>query len=108
MSIKPVDIQSLFAKMNEVSKEQSLQKESVALQQSQTARNQISKELADDRRVTHSLEENRLNSIKDDEAGRQEQDSRQKREDNSQKPETEQDRIVVKDQDIGRHIDLTG
>lgn len=108
MSIKPADMQSLFAKMNEASKEQSLRKESVALQQSQTARNQINKELEDDRRVTHSLEENKLNSVKDDETGRQEQEPRRKQDDNSKKPETEQERIVVKDQRIGRHVDLTG
>ncbi len=54
MGIKPIDLQTLFVKMDEVSKEQSHIKEHSSLQQAQAARAQVVQELKDDHRVTHT------------------------------------------------------
>ncbi len=108
MAIKPIDLQTLFVKMNEVSKEQSQVKEQAALQQSQAARAQVIRELEDDHRVTEAPEDSESMAVKDDES---ENPSENHRENDEHKESEIGDLVkkeVVTDPDIGRHVDLTG
>ena len=108
MSIKPIDLQTLFVKMAEVSKEQSLVKEQAALQQSQAARAQVVKELEEDHRVTEAPEESEAQAVKEDELeSGGEQQGRQESKPEGQSDETG-GKEVVTDPDVGRHVDLTG
>ena len=108
MALKPIDLQTLFVKMAEVSKEQNQVKEQAALQQAQAARAQVTRELEDDHRVTQTPENTEAVEVKDDEsehAPEQPGEREEKKEsDAADKPKKE----VVTDPDIGRHIDLTG
>ncbi len=108
MSIKPIDLQSLFVKMSEVSKEQALIKELSVRQQNQAANVQINKELEEDRRVTQSPEDRELDSIKDDESENRRDSSKHSQEENAQGAAVEKNRTVIKDEDVGQNIDLTG
>jgi len=109
MGIKPIDLQTLFVKMGEVGKEQSLIKEQSALQQSQAARSQVARELADDRKVTETPEDKENEKIKDNESEEDlREGSKRKKQDNDEPEEGENNVEVVTDPEIGRHIDLSG
>lgn len=108
MSIKPIDLQTLFVKMDEVSKDQSLAKGQSALQQANAARAQVAKELEEDRRVTETPEENEAQAVKDDESdGANEKGKRRKSVGEDETDESDGLEVVT-DPDVGRHIDLTG
>ena len=108
MRIKPLDLQTLFVKMGEVSEEQSQVKEQSALQQAQAARAQVTREIEDDHRVTGTPEDHENVAVKDDEsessAGEQNENEERKESDTGDK----RPREVVTDPDIGQHIDLKG
>lgn len=108
MSIKPIDLQTLFVKMSEVSKEQSLVKEQAALQQSRAARSQVAKELAEDRKVTETPADNETQAVKDDESEEAKEGGKRKKDENDDPTEDSSELEVVTDPDVGRHIDLSG
>ena len=108
MGIKPIDLQTLFAKMGEVGKEQSHIKEQAALQQSQAARSQINKEMANDRKVTGTIKDEGTETIKDDESSNtQKNDKHRKRESKNDEKEDEKVEIIT-DPEVGKHVDLSG
>lgn len=108
MAIKPIDLQTLFARLGEVSKEQNQVKEQAALQQAQAARAQVTRELEDDHRVTQTPEDNEALAVKDDESEGASEKRREKEEKKESDAAEQQKKEVVTDPDIGRHIDLTG
>lgn len=108
MSLKPIDLQTLFMKMAEVSKEQSFVKEQAALQQSLAARSQVANELEADHRVTETPEESEAQAVKEDESeSGGEQQGRQEAKSEGQSDNTG-GKEVVTDPDVGQHVDLTG
>ncbi len=108
MSIKPIDLQSLFAKMDEVSREQAYAKEHSTLQQSHAARTQVARELEEDRRVTESSGDEGLDKIKDDESSKQNADYKRNGSEGKNTSGDKKGRTIIKDQDVGQHIDLEG
>jgi len=109
MGIKPIDLQTLFVKMGEVGKEQSLIKEQSALQQSQAARSQVARELAEDRKVTGTPEDKENEKIKDNESEENLNDSsKRKKQEKDESEDNDNNVEVVTDPEIGRHIDLSG
>ena len=108
MSIKPIDLQTLFVKMDDVSKEQALVKEQAALRQDQAAKAQVAKELAEDRKVTGTPESNEAVAAKDEESEGGGGSKKRERRDGETSSEDSNGREVVKDPDVGRHVDLTG
>jgi len=109
MSIRPIDLQTLFVKMDELSKEQAHVKEQAALQQAQAAKEQVARELVEDRQVTETPEGNEVDPLKDDESGETEDQRRRERKKSKGQNETEaEERMVVIDPDVGRHVDLSG
>jgi len=102
MSIKPIDLQTLFAKMDEVSKEQALMKEQSALQQSQAARTQVLRELEEDRMVTQMPVEDEVQAVRDNNPNNKQKHKKRRRNKRSGNG-----REVVTDPEIGRHINLS-
>ena len=108
MSIKPIDLQTLFVKMDEVSKDQSIAKGQSALQQSNAAKAQVAKELEEDRRVTETPEDDETQAVKDDDSENAKDSEKRKKNDSDDSAGDSDGREVVTDPDVGRHIDLTG
>ena len=109
MSIKPIDLQTLFVKMDEVSKDQALAKEHSALQQSQAARSQVVRELEDDRRVSGAPEEKELTPVKDEDSEESGKRGRKRNKNGKKLREAKTDsREIVTDPEVGRHVDLSG
>ena len=108
MGIKPIDLQTLFVKMGEVGKEQSLIKEQSALQQSHAAKTQVTKEMAEDRKVTGTPEDTEAENIKDNESSDMPKGEKNKKNEKEQNEDEECNVEVVTDPEVGRHIDLSG
>ena len=108
MSIKPIDLQTLFVKMDEVSKDQSVAKGQSALQQSNAARAQVAKELAEDRRVTETPENEESQAVKDDESEAAGEKNKHRKAGEDDGVDESSDLEVVTDPEVGRHIDLSG
>ena len=107
--IKPIDIQTIFLKMNEVGKDQNLQKELAALQQSQEAKKQVQKELLDDHSVNKTDEDRDSEKIKEKESGGSSAEQGGERKDRKdRKEEKEEELVKAEDPDLGQHIDITG
>lgn len=109
MGIKPIDLQTLFVKMDEVSKEQALAKDHSALQQSQAARSQVVRELENDRRVSGAPEGNEVLPVNDEENDETEKRRRRRSKNRTAALEPKTDtREIVTDPEVGRHVDLSG
>ncbi len=108
MGIKPIDLQTLFVKMGEVGKEQSQIKEQAALQQAQTARSQVAREMADDRKVTKTPEDKETEKIKDNESEETPEGEKHKRKEKEKDEDDSGNVEIVTDPDVGRHVDLSG
>lgn len=111
MALKPIDLQVLFSRLNELSREQAVQKELVIHQQS-VKTNEILKETD---QKTHSVtqpaevEQGETERIRNE--GRGKGQKRQGK-DHPTKASSEQEEEtpleIVKDPHLGKNIDLTG
>lgn len=108
MSIKPIDLQTLFAKLDDVSKEQSILKEQAAAQQAQEARSQVARGIQQDHSVTETPENSEIGGVNDEEEGTEGQRRRKAGKKEAAETESETDREVVQDPDVGKHIDISG
>lgn len=109
--IKPIDLQTLFLKMNDIGKEQLHQKEAISQQQAQEASRQVQRELDRDHSVNETADEKETDQIRD----RQEPDKRKGRRQGpsgdaeAEEGDPEEDRPEkVRDPATGHHIDITG
>lgn len=107
MSLKPIDLQAVFARMGDLSKEQALVKEHSARQQSQAAKKQIDQEIEEDHRVSQTPNERDVKTINEDGSNKQE-NAQQKKNREKKTAKSEQEKLVVSDPEIGKHIDLIG
>lgn len=108
MAIKPIDLQTLFVKLDEVSRQQSITREQSALQQAQAAKAQVDKEIEEDRRVIETAEDREAEAVKDDEESRADADRRENGNDEERAGGDEEGREIITDPDIGRHVDISG
>ena len=107
MPIKPIDLQTLFMQMNQVSKEQAAAKDGVVLQQSIQAAVLQKKREEEVRSVQKPQADENPEKIGDREsrsARGEEQKSRKRSEDTQESEEPE----IVKDPDLGKRIDIQG
>jgi len=102
MSIKPIDLQTLFAKMDEVSKEQALIKEQSALQQSQAARTQVLRELENDHMVTQTPVEEEAQAVRNNDSN-----NKKKYKKNKGRARKDSKKEVLTDPEVGKHINLS-
>jgi hypothetical protein len=106
MSILPIDMQILFSQMNQVGKEQSIQKEGTAITQSLQGMELVKTTEQQDNSVNQSKELGQgLEKLNNDEKKKQEEQEREKKE--KEKKEM-QKKSVFADPDLGTHIDILG
>ena len=106
MSITPMDLQTLFVRLNEVGKEQNHLKEAVASQQAAGAKQIKENELQQDNSVNKAEEDREAQKLKDED--QKEQGSG--RESGNEKENDKETLVkkVFKDPEIGSHIDISG
>ena len=106
MPIQPIDMQTLFAKINQVGKEQAALKDISA--QHQAMQNSEIEKQADQK--THTVQDPEdvsdgpAKTDEDGHAGRE----KEQQEENEPHEEEVKKKEVVKDPDLGHHIDLSG
>lgn len=108
MSIKPIDLQTLFVKLDDVSREQSVAKEQTLLQQAQAARNQVLKGIQEDHKVIDVPEDRESEAIKDEHPGQQWDERKRKDGNNSRENGDEKQREILNDPDVGQNVDISG
>lgn len=106
MSITPLDLQTLFVRLNEVGKEQNHLKEAVASQQAAGAKQIKENELRQDNSVNKAEEDQETQKLKDEEKKEQHRESTPGREQENETGSPE--KKVFKDPDMGSHIDISG
>ena len=107
MSVRPIDLQTLFSHMNQVGKEQANERNAAALQQAHQGQSMVRHAEEADHHIneTDKTEEG-LESVKDEsegEKGSGESGTRKEQEDKEEKK-----REFFKDPDLGHNIDITG
>lgn len=112
MAIRPVDLQNLFVRIDNVGREQAHQKEAAALQQNIQAAELAEEELAEDHSVRKAENEKEKQKIKEHEEKESEGKNKKKRERNydaSRGHEEESlEKNSISDPNIGRNIDISG
>ena len=106
MSITPLDLQTLFVRLNEVGKEQNHLKEAVASQQAAGAKQIKENELRQDRSVNKTEEDKETQKVKDEE--KKEQQGRNESDKDKEDDSAPMGKKVFKDPEIGSHIDISG
>jgi len=108
MSIKPLDLQTMFVRLNEVSKEQSQNQQAAALQQNQEARKLVERELMQNSSVNPTKEDREVVKVeeREPESGRKEEGENPPAP--GEKEEEKKKQKVVQDPDMGQHIDISG
>ena len=108
MPILPIDLQTLFSQMNQVGKEQALQKEVPPIHQSLQGM-----EIAENAKVkdesinqTDQVGEG-LEKIKDKEKKKEKENARRKKGKNKEENDSE-DKEIITESYLGHHIDITG
>ena len=108
MSIKPLDLQTMFVRLNEVSREQSQSQHAGALQQNDEARKLVEQELQQDSSVNATKEDQESRKIEDKEAGGGQQEQEKEQAAGDGKTEEKRKKEIVQDPDMGKHIDISG
>ncbi len=112
MPVNPIDLQAIFSQMNQVSKQESLVKESEVMRQDQAALlvNKEGTKDAEDIPLTKDLSEG-SGKIKDKEKGNNPRNKNNAKEDEDNlkmKKEDADDLENIKDPDLGQNIDIVG
>jgi hypothetical protein len=105
MSITPLDLQTIFLRLNEVSKAQSHDQHASALQQNLEAKKLVEKELQNNSSVNQLQEDKEASKVEERHDNKQKEEKRQTgSKENKEDPKLE----VVKDPEMGNHIDISG
>ncbi len=108
MSIQPIDLQTLFAHLNHVGKDQAVQKEAAVLQQQAKGTELVKENRHRDESVNEADEmEDETGKINDEKKENSYSGSGGKHKNEEEKAE-EKTRNVYEDPDIGKIIDITG
>ena len=108
MSVRPIDLQTLFSHINQVGKDQAVEKNAAALQQDQQARHLIQETEQKD----HSINETKkaeeglegVGSKEQHPAAKEERKRRKER----KREEEKRSQNFFRDPDLGHNIDLEG
>lgn len=106
MSITPLDLQTLFVRLNDVGKEQNHLKEAVASQQAAGAKEMKEQEIRQDNSVNKAEEDRESQKVRDESQREQSQEkgSEKEREKENARPAKK----VFTDPHMGSHIDISG
>ncbi len=106
MSVLPIDMQILFSQMNQVGKEQAIQKEGNAIHQSLQGMELVKTTEQQDNSVNQSKEVgNGVERLKNSEKKKQEEREKEKQE---KEKRAQQKKAVFADPDLGNNIDILG
>lgn len=106
MSITPLDLQTMFVRLNEVGKVQNHLKEAVASEQAAGAKQIKEDEIRQDNSVNKTEEDREAQKLKDeDKSGGQREKNPDKETENDKSQDTKK---VFNDPEIGSHIDISG
>jgi len=105
MAITPLDLQTVFVRLNEVSKQQSHSQHASALQQELEARKLVEQELQKNSTVPGTQEDQESGKVEEEEDRNQGGDKKQgSPRETRENPKKE----IVKDPEMGKHIDISG
>jgi hypothetical protein len=110
MPIQPIDLQTLFAHINQVGKDQAAIKEGLAAQQAAHA-NELIKEMKHQEKSvnkTTKTDEDNQKIQEDDEQSNFGKSSTKSEEEEEQTPEEKKNIDIITDPDLGRNIDISG
>ncbi len=105
MSVRPIDLQTLFSHLNQVGKDQAHERNAAALQQAQQGQSMVKNAEQADHHInqTEKTEEG-LNSVSDEGAQNNPEQKSGKRD----KDEEEKKNNFFKDPDLGHNLDIIG
>ncbi|MBN1410608.1 MAG: hypothetical protein JW969_07170 [Spirochaetales bacterium] len=107
MPILPIDLQTLFSSMNQVGKEQAIQKEIAPEQQSIQANEMAKRTQEKDNSVNETEEmDNGPEKLKEDEEKKNQEKMKGKKKKSEKKNSNENKDDPFKDPDLGQHIDI--
>jgi len=106
MPLQPIDLQTLFVRLQQVGQDQAAIKDSAAQAQTVAGQEIAQKSTQQKSRIseTPELQEDQLEKIGDDERRNREHEQAKKRKDEKKQPETE----LFRDPDLGQNIDISG
>ncbi len=107
MSITPLDLQTMFVRLNDMSKEQAHTRHAASLQQEEEARKLAEQEIRMDYSVNASGEGREADAV-DDESERQDRGDSRFHKNHEPQKEASREKEVVKDPARGTHIDISG
>jgi hypothetical protein len=106
MAIQPIDLQTLFLRMNQIAKDQAAQRDVLAHNQALQGSEIAERTKQTDNTVTQTDETSEgPNKMDEDGSGK---GSEQEREEEQKKREREKKQQYVEDPDLGHNIDITG
>ncbi len=112
MPIKPIDLQTLFMQMGQVSRQQAMEKDGAAARQILAGTNAEHKAIEDSKSVHLSEEDEKESTdIKNNEEKKSasgDAGSRKKNNKAGEENKLEDGKEIVKDPKLGGHIDITG
>uniref|UniRef100_A0A7C3EGC8 Uncharacterized protein n=1 Tax=Gracilinema caldarium TaxID=215591 RepID=A0A7C3EGC8_9SPIR len=109
MAIQPIDLQTLFTQMDKVAKQKSAEKEGLVLQQSLQGALNLKKTEEKVRSVNETKEpEDGAERIKDKNARKQGQEELAEKKDEKKEADDEKKMDIIKDPNLGKHIDVSG
>lgn len=106
MSLQPIDLQTLFVRLQQVGQDQAAIKDAAAQAQSVAGQEIAQKSTQQTTRVNEAPElQNELESVKDNEGREQEREEAKKR---KKKDSSRQESELFRDPDLGQNIDISG
>jgi len=108
MPIQPIDLQTLFAHINQVGKDQAVLKEGLSSQQAAHAEELIKETMHQDESVNKSGKTDEDNQKINDEDNSGDQGEQNQRKEKDTPPEEKKKINVFTDPDLGRNIDISG
>ena len=106
MPIQPIDLQTLFARLNQIGKDQATLKEISPQQQALQASEIAKKSDQQDHSVNEAKEVGEgVEKIHEEEKGGTQQEQQ---ESEKKPPQEKQDKEIVRDPNLGHHIDISG
>jgi hypothetical protein len=108
MAFLPIDLQTMFSNLNQVSKEQSVQKDEVPVQQNLQGQEIAKKTEENDSSVseTHHLGDG-VDKISEEEKKKQAKEKKKQGKKSKSNADEDENKEVVKDPLLGHHIDVT-
>ncbi len=109
MPLLPIDLQTLFAQMNQVGKEQAVQRDVSILQQSLQGSEIVKKTEHQDTSVNETKQVGEgLEKIKEEKKNAERRENKRKREREKKVRKTIGKNELFNDPDLGQHVDIVG